>query len=122
MGIAIPNREAVREASQAFRNAVNVASDALLEAWDCDFAAADGGSEVQLGVVGRVLEFYFRGFTVVALRAIDVSVVMALAGDVAGANIPRGLSLDGKDERSNIEEVGELHCGASSCRIGFDSL
>ena len=58
MGIAIPNREAVREASQAFRNAVNVASDALLEAWDCDFAAADGGSEVQLGVVGRVLEFY----------------------------------------------------------------
>jgi hypothetical protein len=55
MRIAIPNREAMREASQPFRNAIYVARDALFEARHGDFSAADG-ERFAFGISGGMVE------------------------------------------------------------------
>jgi hypothetical protein len=52
---------------------------------------------------------YFWRSTVVALCAINVSIVIALTSNIPRANIPRDLSPDSQDESSETEEVRELH-------------
>jgi hypothetical protein len=52
--VAVPDREAVREARQALGHAVDVAGDALLQARDSDFAAADGSGGWRGGGVGEL--------------------------------------------------------------------
>jgi hypothetical protein len=64
---------------------------------------------------------YFGRSTVVALCAIDVSVVVALTSDVARANIPRDLSLDSQEESSETEEVRDLHFAVFQLQV-LDSI
>jgi len=46
-----------------------------------------------------------------AWLAANVSVAVACASDVAGSpNVPRNISLDGKDKGKEKRKVGKLHC------------
>ena len=58
---------------------------------------------------------YFRGCILAALSTINVAVVVALASDVARANIPRDLSLDSQDESRDLEKIDELHILELAC-------
>lgn len=52
---------------------------------------------------------YIWRYTVVALCAIDMSIIMALTSNIPLADIPRDLSPDSQDESSDTEEVREFH-------------
>lgn len=52
---------------------------------------------------------YFWRSPVVALCAINMSVIVALTSNIPLADIPRDLSPDSQDESSDTEEVREFH-------------
>jgi hypothetical protein len=54
---------------------------------------------------------YLRSSRFVARYAINVAVVVASAGDVAGfAHVPGNIGLDGEEEGKEKRNVGKLHC------------